>query len=157
MQTRRQHGFALLPMAWMWLIWRLSADPASGTKSLRLARWIWAHLLTPVLGIVPTYPVLFVTDTVARKAAHVMEYAILAGLLLLALSRSFPEKAPAWLARWAWLIAIAWAAVDELHQSFVPGRAGRVSDVAVDAVGITLLVAGWLWYRRRHQGRSAAA
>ena len=35
----------------------------------------------------------------------------------------------------AWIFATAVAAFDELHQVFVPGRAGMVSDIFLDAVG----------------------
>jgi VanZ family protein len=33
-------------------------------------------------------------------------------------------------------IALAYAIVDEYHQSFVPTRHGAISDVAIDALGI---------------------
>jgi VanZ family protein len=34
-------------------------------------------------------------------------------------------------------LGIAWAIVDEVHQSFVPARTGSWRDVLVDAVGLT--------------------
>ena len=38
----------------------------------------------------------------------------------------------------AFVAGVAYAVTDEIHQTFVTGRAGRVSDVAIDAVGVLL-------------------
>ena len=35
----------------------------------------------------------------------------------------------------AWLIATAYAATDEIHQLFVPERAGAFTDVCIDSAG----------------------
>src|SRR5919204_299629 len=35
----------------------------------------------------------------------------------------------------AWLAAVAWAAIDEIHQSFFPVRGASGADVALDALG----------------------
>ncbi len=72
-------------------------------------------------------------DLVLRKLAHVTEYAILGALLARATGR--PPLAIA--------LALAYAITDEIHQTFVPGRAGRPLDVAIDAVGIGLGVMAW--------------
>jgi len=70
------------------------------------------------------------------KAAHVAEYAILGWLV----QRARGDKRAWWQ---SWLIAILYAATDEFHQSFSPGRTPRVTDVMIDAVGagIGLVVA----------------
>ena len=36
------------------------------------------------------------------------------------------------------MLGIAYAVTDEVHQHFVPGRAGAAYDVAIDAVGVLL-------------------
>lgn len=66
-------------------------------------------------------------------AAHFSEYALLAGLLATALRHSgvTPRRA----ARLAFLLSVAYACSDELHQAFVPGRHPDVRDVLVDALG----------------------
>jgi VanZ family protein len=69
-----------------------------------------------------------VWDTILRKGAHITEYAILALLLLRALGREAP----------AFLLGLAYAATDELHQHFVRGRHSSRVDVAIDAVGLAL-------------------
>ena len=49
-------------------------------------------------------------------------------------------------AAWAWAIAVAYAATDEWHQSFVPGRTADVGDWFADAAG-AMAGAGacWAW------------
>ncbi len=68
-----------------------------------------------------------------RKAAHMTEYAVLSVLVMIALMVDGINgiKLPVISA----VIATAFAATDELHQVFVPGRYGCVRDVLIDAVG----------------------
>jgi VanZ family protein len=70
---------------------------------------------------------------VIRKLGHFTEYAILAGLWLRAFDGGGGPRARA--ARWAWVIAVAWAVVDETYQSSVGSRTGSVFDVALDGTG----------------------
>lgn len=70
---------------------------------------------------------------VIRKGAHMSEYALLAVLALLHICCY--EKRPRRFWLWAWGFCIAFAATDEFHQRFVPGREGRVMDVCIDAIG----------------------
>ena len=49
----------------------------------------------------------------------------------------------------------AYACMDEVHQIFVPGRAGRFTDVLVDSIGIALGVvlcalSQWAFGRKKH-------
>lgn len=77
-----------------------------------------------------------------RKAAHMTEFAILAVLLYI------------WLDRWeiarirrgclAAFLTMIYACSDELHQLFVAGRSGRISDVLIDSVGAALGTAVFL-------------
>ena len=48
----------------------------------------------------------------------------------------------------AWTLTVAYAASDELHQLFVPGRAGRLSDIGIDAAGALLGIALLLFVLR---------
>lgn len=53
-----------------------------------------------------------------------------------------------------WLIAVLYAASDEIHQLFVPGRSGQLSDVILDSAGALAGVAAftvlcWLINRRK--------
>jgi VanZ family protein len=78
-------------------------------------------------------------DLVLRKIAHAAEYAVLGALLLRATGRIGLTLA----------LGIAYAVSDEIHQTFVPGRAGAPLDVALDAVGVACGVALWQLLRAR--------
>ncbi len=75
-------------------------------------------------------------DLVLRKFAHAGEYAILGWLAYRALTVSgVPRTRALWLAV---LIGVAYAASDEFHQTFVPGRHGAVIDATLDSFGVLL-------------------
>ena len=89
-----------------------------------VAAWcgvIFAFSATPDLhsGLAYDFPL--------RKAAHMAEYAILFALARRAMgdARGFA-------------FTLLYAASDELHQSFVPGRHGAWTDVLVDGAGALL-------------------
>lgn len=71
-----------------------------------------------------------------RKVAHMVEYGILSVLLYIWVGQ-WPMR---FLRRWgtAFGAATVYAATDEIHQLFVPGRAGRFSDVCIDGAGAIL-------------------
>jgi VanZ family protein len=73
------------------------------------------------------------TDFIIKKTAHLIEYAILGLLNYRAFRGSGVVKKKA--LYFAFAISILYAASDELHQYFVPGRESRVRDVIIDAVG----------------------
>lgn len=78
-----------------------------------------------------------------RKLAHMTEYAILALLATYALRLQL-EPPRLWL--WAWIGCVLYAATDEWHQSFVPGRGASVLDVGIDSLGALIGIAGlWAW------------
>lgn len=76
------------------------------------------------------------TETLSRKAAHLIEYGVLAWLVLRALAASAVRRRNAVII--AFLLCAVFAASDEWHQTFVPGRYGKVRDVALDALGAAL-------------------
>ena len=39
-------------------------------------------------------------------------------------------------AGWAWVVGTLYAASDEIHQLFVPGRSGQLRDVFLDSAGV---------------------
>ncbi|MDQ3876200.1 MAG: VanZ family protein [Actinomycetota bacterium] len=114
--------------------------PASRVAGLRpLAEaWlpvvVWAGVIFVLSSIPNLSSGLGTWDLVLRKAAHSTEYAILGLLLLRALGREVP----------AFLLAVAYAVSDEVHQHFVSGRNASPADVAVDAAGVAL---GLVLYR----------
>ena len=81
-----------------------------------------------------------------RKCAHLTEYAVL-GALLAATAASYTalqghESASASRAMKPlvppFIIGVLYAASDEIHQLFVPGRAGQLRDVLIDSAGILI-------------------
>ena len=74
-------------------------------------------------------------DLMLRKIAHVFEYFILTLLLHRAFKGSF-SMSTFHLFIYPAVFSFLYAASDEFHQSFVPGRNCSVRDVFIDAVGI---------------------
>ncbi len=79
--------------------------------------------------------------TVIRKGAHVATYGILCGLYTVGLVKGFDLKS-----EWtrsagitAVVLAVAYACLDEWHQSFSEVRAGTLIDVGWDAIGACLM------------------
>ncbi len=85
-------------------------------------------------------------DTVLRKAAHMVEF----GLLWWLWWRAFGFRRAAV----AVAITLAYAASDELHQTFVEGRSGTPRDWAFDAAGVALAGVVVLAHRRRRAARA---
>ena len=83
-------------------------------------------------------------DTVLRKGAHMTEFGLLWFLWWRALGFRHPGPAI--------LIALGYAATDELHQTFVAGRHGSPWDWAIDAAGVGIAGAVVVWRLRRLRG-----
>jgi VanZ family protein len=85
-----------------------------------------------------------------RKTGHVTEYAVLGVLLLRAIRhRHFGRRV--WIDFGVTLIvALALAAADEFHQSFVPTRTSSPVDVMIDVCGVLIgLAIYWSANRRK--------
>jgi VanZ family protein len=80
-------------------------------------------------------------DLVGRKVVHATEYGVLWLLWARALGYRRPLVAAA--------IAIAYAATDEFHQTFVHGRHGTPVDVLIDSAGVALACLAFSRRRRR--------
>ena len=77
-------------------------------------------------------------DYFVKKGAHAFGY----GLLALSYLRALPKRNYIL----AWLLAVAYSATDEFHQSFVPGRNPSVTDVLVfDNLGAMLALIFHYW------------
>jgi len=123
----------LPPLLWMSAIFLVSSDQDSVGRSSRilepLVRWLFPTMSEA--GV----------DTcvlVARKCAHVTEYALCAILVWRALRRHTRHDRRPWNwheAKWALAIIFAYACTDELHQCLVPGRQGAFLDVLLDTLG----------------------
>jgi VanZ family protein len=111
-------------IVWMAVIFFFSAQPNSGDQSSALLLYLGGWL-----GLDASWPYAETVHHLCRKAAHFTEYALLGALCGWAL----PNGGQRWLVAWA--CATGYAATDELHQAFVPGRGPAVLDVLIDALG----------------------
>ncbi len=105
---------------------------------------IWAGLIF-LISSFPTLPhVGFIWwDFVLKKSAHIIEYIIFYFLLIRALNPTsakqiLPTKINPETWTFALIIAILYACSDEIHQSFVPGRTCKVTDVGFDTFGMLI-------------------
>lgn len=105
-----------------------------------------------------SYHTLFLMHHYIRKTAHFTEYFIFSLLILRAIRAGRQDTRLTW-ALLAIIIVAGYAALDEFHQSFVPGRTPLVTDVLLDTTGGTVaqIVAAFvlLWGHVRHsKGRA---
>lgn len=85
-------------------------------------------------------------DHPVRKLAHVTEYAVLG--LFIAGSYMDSGKKRRHAVGIPYIIGTFYAASDELHQVFVPGRSGQLTDIAIDSSGVLLgVLAGLLIWK----------
>jgi VanZ family protein len=150
---------------------RLHSRTSSGTISRYLPLVLWmgfisfassgsfsagntSRIIGPlVLWLFPntTPETLLTIHMVTRKLAHLTEYAIL-GFLAARAFRGSPR--PGLQGRWfivSLILIIAYALIDEYHQSFVPSRTASVYDSFIDMTGgLTALIITWRrqWFRR---------
>ena len=103
---KRLFRYWLPPLAWMGLIFSLSAQP-----DLPSAPSPWSDILL-------------------KKIGHALGYGILAWLYLRALRENVHHPQALSLA-----LTVLYALSDEYHQTFVPGRNGTLWDVGVDGLG----------------------
>jgi VanZ family protein len=74
------------------------------------------------------------------KMLHVIEYMTFFALSYRATSASLPTRKSLW-GIIAFVITVAYAASDEIHQMFTPTREPTLRDVIIDTIG-----AGLIWY-----------
>ena len=86
-------------------------------------------------------------EYVYDKLGHLAVFGVLGYLTLRATHGGSGPLSPLPAAT-AVLLVVAWGALDEFHQSFVPGRYPSVADVVADALGAGLAVLVWAWRGR---------
>ena len=133
-----------LPLvAWLAFICFASSDSFNAGNTSRiigpLVLWLFPNTSAETLATIH-----FIT----RKLAHFTEYAILGFLAARAFSTS---PRPSIQRRWlliSLVLIVAYALLDEYHQSFVPSRTASVFDSFIDMSGglVALLV---IWRKRR--------
>ena len=71
----------------------------------------------------------FIWDFIAKKIAHISEYAILFALIFRATKGNFLSS---------FILTMLYAGSDEFHQSFVPGRSSAFYDLGFDLTGANI-------------------
>lgn len=139
-------------LVWAALIFNFSTDSFSSEHTSRfilpLLHWLFPAAQPATLET---------THFFLRKCAHVAEY-FLFGLLIL---RGIRGARRGWRMEWG-LTAVAaaagWAALDELHQAFIPSRGPSMIDVLIDACGAVagqIVFATGVFLRARLRGEAA--
>lgn len=134
--SARRAIFFILTVGWMTLIFIFSARPAelSSQDSSRMGHLVGKILVSDYEAWSEVQQDQYAEgiDHVVRKTAHFTEYAILGFLLTGAVSPGIGWKS----VFLSGSMGILYAASDEFHQRFVPGRSGQLSDVLLDSVGV---------------------
>ena len=148
-------------IALLFLIFGFSAQDgeSSGSLSFQVSLFL-VRLFSPLIPTIQSENVLVeyaeMIHLYVRKAAHMTEY------FLLTLSLQLPLYA--WLSKllsWKWRIAtgailtVVLAALDEFHQSFVPGRSGNLTDVCIDSIGVIAASLCLILFYSLHQKKLA--
>ena len=114
----------------------------------RIARWLAIASWMALIFFLSSQPQLPSApdpwaDLLFKKGAHFTVYAVLAVLF----RRALPPTR--WIWALSWFFAVLYAASDEWHQSFVPGRHPQLTDVLIDACGATTGLLIFWWLQRR--------
>ena len=131
-------------VVWMILIFSLSAQPAASSNNL--SKGVTKIIVEVVGRILPLdIEMSTVNDIVSqfnhfvRKFAHFFAYAVLGFLVAFAFSKSGVQGRRAFLL--SLMVCVTYAASDEVHQLFVPGRGCQIKDVMIDSAGSAVGIA----------------
>jgi VanZ family protein len=112
---------------------------------LPAGHWLWAVALAATVFFASGRGQVAAPDVIGfDKLAHFAVFGLIATLV----GRSFRRR------RWVWraiLLVSAYGAIDEIRQSFTPGRSVEVADWLADTLGACVAVTLyqlWPWYRR---------
>ena len=137
-------------VVWLGIIRLESTEFASAGNTFGLLYRVFTLIFGRVDPRVP-----LVLNEVLRKSGHFIGYAILSLLVFLALKRTHRDRLKpvlqrtwgtffrdTWQFHWAAiavLLTLMTAALDEIHQTFLPSRTGRWQDVAIDTSGAIMM------------------
>jgi VanZ family protein len=122
----------VLVLLWMGVIFKLSSQGADQSK--KLSKGVTSAVVKTAKVVTPKAKLnAGRLNNKLRKYAHFFSFLILGVLVLNALWKSGVSGFRAMLL--ALLICAVYAAMDELHQLFVPGRGAELLDVLIDSAG----------------------
>ena len=127
-----------LAIGWMFFIFSMSAEPAemSTETSGNTIRKIFELVYPGFKNMEEADQIRIIDESqfFVRKAAHFSMYAVLG--ILLTVNVSYHIKNRRLILLLPLLIGILYSVSDEIHQTFVPGRSGQISDVILDSFGV---------------------
>lgn len=143
-----------LAFLWAAIIWSFSTGAFTTENTSRFIlpflRWLLPHASHATLEALHHF---------IRKSGHFTEYFILSLLVLRGIRAGKKESHLGWALTAVGVVA-GYAALDEFHQSFVPGRTPAIADVLLDTAGgvaaqlIAALVMLWSDVRRGRADRA---
>ena len=115
-----------LIILWMLVVFGLSNQNGDDSSSLstKIAQFFFSDEKAQI------------AEPYIRKLAHLSEYAA-GGVLFLSLFLTYNFSEIKKLA-FSILVGFEYAVIDEIHQLFVDGRAGKILDVCIDTIGVTI-------------------
>ena len=112
----------------------------------RLLLWGPVAAYMAAIFYVSSLPDVALPGGLSDTSWHSIAYFGLVVLVIRALAGGLPRRVNAALAAAAIGIVVAYAASDEIHQAFVPGRTAELRDLAADAGGaIAGTIVCWAW------------
>ncbi len=134
-------------LVWIGLIGLESTNSLSADNTGIFLHWLLALLLPVGLFATIDWAQISTLNHALRTAGHLLGYGILSWLSFRAWRATLPANPLAQrtlrCAALALALTAAVAGLDELHQSFLPSRSGKISDVALDsaaAVAVQFLI-----------------
>jgi len=135
-----------------WLT-RVFRGPVKGTRLERVLRSIPALVWLVLIHGVSSVPGEDLPAVIDDRVAHFLEYFIF-GVLLYFAAAAFDRTGRPWIvALGVVLFAATWGALDEFHQSFVPGRDSSLKDLCFDIAGASTASLLARWYAWRNVSR----
>lgn len=120
----------------MGVVFVFSHQPAdtSQNTSLNITQKIVEAFVNKNISVEEKEKILEKTDHIVRKLAHFTLYAI-GGFLIYGFinTYSFEEKNKT---IYSLCVGVIYACTDEIHQLFVEGRSGQITDVLIDSLGV---------------------
>lgn len=138
----------------MGVIFYLSHQPATESAALSggITQWV-LNFLESKLPLIYDFLEIEALHHFIRKYAHFVAYFILGIFTMYPLHMGKIKKTH-WI---AFGICVAFAISDEIHQLFIPGRAGQIKDVFIDSSGALTGILGYigvLKYYKRNKSKS---
>jgi VanZ family protein len=123
----------------VFIFWHSSQDAVASTgESSSFAKRLFALLNPDFLNLDEEVQKAIISNAqfIIRKSAHICIYALL-GFFVFATACTYP-LAKRYKIICSEALCVLYAVSDEIHQMFVPGRAGRLYDVIIDSCGALL-------------------